>query len=187
MKKCFVTDPDTNLGVPVELTAADVRPYFEHQELLGRLPASDFAPHLFDEGQELPFSLPFDKPEEGKLPDNRLEQGHKPVSVAVEEPVPAPLVLEPTPVPKPPAPQLPDESIPPQELTTPAEPEPPLPRRRGRPVGSKNKPRICPNCTVSSKCVAHCKFCKGGRACDSHTAQDCCAKCTKTRLCIAHC
>ena len=157
MKKCFVTDPDTNLGVPVELTAADVRPYFEHQELLGRLPASDFAPHLFDEGQELPFSLP----EEGK-PDNQLEQGHKSVPVAVEESVPAPSVPEPTPAPKPPAPQLPEESIPPQELTTPAEPEPPLPRRRGRPVGSKNKPCICPNCTVSSKCVAHSNSVKKG-------------------------
>ena len=43
LKKCFVNYPDTNLGVPVELTATDVRPYFEHQELLGRLPASDFS------------------------------------------------------------------------------------------------------------------------------------------------
>ena len=24
LKKCFVDDPDTNLGIPVELTAADV-------------------------------------------------------------------------------------------------------------------------------------------------------------------
>ena len=53
LKKCYVADPDTNLGVPVELTAADFRPYYEHQELLGQIPASDFAPHLFDKEQEV--------------------------------------------------------------------------------------------------------------------------------------
>ena len=58
LKKCFVDDPDMNFGVPVELMAADVRPYFEHQELLGRLPASGFAPHIFDEDQKLPFFYP---------------------------------------------------------------------------------------------------------------------------------
>ena len=65
LKKCFVNDPDTNLGVTVKLMAADVRPYFDHQELLGRLPPSDFAPHIFDKDQNLPFSLPSDRPEEG--------------------------------------------------------------------------------------------------------------------------
>ena len=183
LKKCFISDPDTNLGVPVELTAADIRPYFEHQELLGRLPASDFAPHIFDDDQKLPFSLPSDEPKEGK-PDDLPEQGHKPVPLAVEESVPAPPVLE-----SPPAPKLPaqhEESALPQELTTQVEPELPPPRRRGRPAGSKNKPRVCPNCTTSFKCVTHCEFCKEGRACDSHTAQDRCAKCTKTRPCIDH-
>ena len=57
LKKCYVADPETNLGVPVELTAADIRPYFENQELLGRLPASEFAPHVFDKEQELPLAL----------------------------------------------------------------------------------------------------------------------------------
>ena len=176
LKKCFVADPDTNLGIPVELTAANVRPYFEYQELLGRLPASDFAPHLFDEGQQLPFSLPFslplDRPEEGQQEQNRLEQSREPVPVAVEKPAPAPLVPKPTPAPEQHAPQPPADSIPPQELTVPAEqvPEPPLPRRRGRPPGSKNKPCVCPNCTATYKCVAHCEFCKGGLACDSHNA-----------------
>ena len=61
LKKCFVNDPDSNFnGIPVELTAADVRPYFEHQELVGRLLASDFATHIFAENQKLPFSLPSD-------------------------------------------------------------------------------------------------------------------------------
>ena len=62
LKKCYITDPDTNLGVPVELTATDVRPYFEDQELLGRLPASEFAPHVFDKEQELPMTLPSPSP-----------------------------------------------------------------------------------------------------------------------------
>ena len=62
LKKCYVADPETNLGVPVELTAADVRPYFEDQELLGRVPASEFAPHVFDKEQELPLTLSSDLP-----------------------------------------------------------------------------------------------------------------------------
>ena len=61
-KKCYISDPDTNLGIPVELTAADVRPYFEHQELLGQIPASDFAPHILDKELQLPLSLPTDQP-----------------------------------------------------------------------------------------------------------------------------
>ena len=35
LKKCYITDPDTNLSIPMELTATVGRPYFEHQELLG--------------------------------------------------------------------------------------------------------------------------------------------------------
>ena len=137
LKKCFVADPDTNLGIPVELTAANARPYFEHQELLGRLPASDFAPHLFDEGQQLPFSLPPDPPEEGLPEDNRLEQSREPVSVEIKEPTPAPSVPEPAPAtstPKPQALQPAADLSPPQELTLPTGPvaEPPLPKRRGR-------------------------------------------------------
>ena len=62
LKKSYVADPETNLGVPVELTAADVHPYFEDQELLGRLPASEFAPHVFDKEQELPLTLSSDLP-----------------------------------------------------------------------------------------------------------------------------
>ena len=159
--------------------------------MLGQLPASDFAPHLFDEGQQLPFSLPPDRPEEGIPKDNRLKQSHKPVSVESKEFTPAPTKPEPAPVistPKPPAVQPSVDLCPPQDLTVPTEPvaEPPLPKRRGRPPGSKNKPRVCPNCTATCKCVAHCEFCKGGLACDSHNVQDRCAKCTKTRLCVAH-
>ena len=191
LKKCFVADPDTNLGIPVELTAANVRLYFEQQELLGRLPASDFAPHLFDEEQPLPFSIPSDHPEKGLPEDNRLEQGRIPVSVEDKESTPAPSVLEPAPATSASKPQAVQPSVelpPPQELTLPTEPaaESPLPKQRGRPPGSKNKPRVCPNCTTSSKCVAHCEFCKGGLSCDSHTARDRCAKCTKTRPCVEH-
>ena len=159
--------------------------------MLGRLPASDFAPHLFDEGQPLPFSLPPDRPEEGLSENNRLEQSREPVSVELKEPTPAPSAPKPAPAtstPKPHAVQPSVELSPSQELTLPTEPvaEPPLPKRRGCPPGSKNKPRACPNCTASSKCVAHCQFCKGGLPCDSHTAQDRCAKCTKTRPCVVH-
>ena len=191
LKKCFVADPDTKLGIPVELTAANVRPYFEQQELLGRLPASEFSPHLFDEGQPLPLSVPPDRPEEGLPEDNRLEQSREPVSVEIKEPTlatPAPKPTPATSTPKPHAVQPSVDLSPSQELTLPAEPvaEPPLPKRRGRPPGSKNKPHVCPNCTASSKCIAHCEFCKRGLPCDSHTARDRCTKCTKTRPCLAH-
>ena len=62
LKKCYASDPETNLGIPVELTAADVRPYFESQDLLGRIPSSEFAPHVFDNEQELPLFIPSDQP-----------------------------------------------------------------------------------------------------------------------------
>ena len=160
-------------------------------DLLDRLPASDFAPHLFDEGQPLPFSLPPDRPEEGPPENSRLEQSREPVPVEIKEPTPVPSVPKPAPAistPKPHAVQPSVDLSPSQESTLPAEPvaEPPLPKRRGRPPGSKNKPRVCPNCTATYKCVAHCESCEGGLACDSHTAQDRCTKCTKTRLCVAH-
>ena len=180
-----------NLGVPVELTATDVRPYFQHQELLGRLPASDFALHVFDQGQELPFSLPPGRPEEGRPEENRYEENREPVPITVEEPVPAPTAFKQTPATSAPqthAPQPVVEEPSPEETVPPTEPlpEPPAPKRRGRPPGSKNKPRVCPNCTASSKCVAHCEFCKSGLACTQHTVQDRCGKCTRTRPCAAY-
>ena len=156
--------------------------------MLGRLPASDFAPHIFDKDIKLPFSLPSDRPEEGLPEDNRLEESREPVPVEVEELDPAPPVPKQTPAtlaPKPHALQSPAELPPPDDMAPPAEPipEPLAPKRRGRPPGSKNKPRVCPNCTASSKCVVHCELCKGGLACDLHTAQDRCAKCARTCPC----
>ena len=166
--------------------------------MLRRLPTSDFAPHVFDEGQELPFSLP-DRPEEGRLEESRFEQNQKSVPITVEVPASVPQAPEqtlPASAPEPIAPQPSAKSpiIParlptiPEETALETEPaiEPPTPKRRGRPLGSKNKPRVCPCCTASSKCVAHCKNCKSGLACNQHTLQDRCAKCTRTLPCAAH-
>ena len=135
----------------------------------------------------MPFSLPPDKPEEGSLKGDQPVHSPAPVTVD-EETTPAPAPLVPTPALTPQTQPSFREPVPPLDSTAPAEPlpEPPPPKRRGRPPGSKNKPGVCPNCTASSKCVAHCEFCKGGLACDSHTAQDRCLRCTKTRPCIAH-
>ena len=47
LKKCFVADPETNLGVPVDLTAADVHPYFEDQELPGTATSIRFLSSCF--------------------------------------------------------------------------------------------------------------------------------------------
>ena len=158
----------------------------------GRLPASDFAQHIFDKDQNLPFSLPSDRPKEGLPEGNRLEESRKLVPAEVQEPAPVPPASEqtpPTPAPEPPAPQssarlptIPEETA----FETEPAPEPPAPKRRGRPPGSKNKPRVCPHCTASFKYVAHCEDCKSGLACNQHTVQDRCAKCTRTRPCAAH-
>lgn len=57
LKKCYHADPDTNLGIPVSITSEDVRPYYDHQELLGRIPISDMAPHIFGRQEVLPCSI----------------------------------------------------------------------------------------------------------------------------------
>ena len=181
LKKCYVSDPETNLGVPVELTATDVRPYFEEQELLGRIPASEFAPHVFDKEQELPLSLPADQPRDEK-PTMSLERYEEPSATKESSPT----------VDR--APDVPDS--PPITVTVPdslkaedsaLELDLPITKRgRGRPIGSKNRPKVCPNCTSSTACVTHCTSCRSGLACDSHTASQRCAKCTRTRLCAEH-
>ena len=88
-------------------------------------------------------------------------------------------------MPQPPArlPTIPEDAA--LEMET--VPEQPAPKRRGRPPGRKNKPHVCPRCTDSFTCVAHCENCKGGLACNQHTVQDRYAKCTRTRPCAAHC
>ena len=127
LKKCYVTDPDTNLGVPVELTATDVRPYFEDQELLGRLPASDFAPHVFDKEQELPMTLPSPSPRDD-VPVAPLADGRSsdpPVSVPVPQ-ISEPAVTIPTPTE--PLPESPPEAA----VIPKAEPQEEPASRRGR-------------------------------------------------------
>ena len=184
LKKCFIADPDTNLGIPVELTAADVRPYFEHQDLLGRIPTSDFAPHILDKEQQLPLSLPADQPRD--VPPIVSPEARSTTTPATEP------AFEPTPAPEPDALQLPTDVTPVEEPMVTVEPisepvpEPAPSRRRGRPLGSKNKPRPCPNCTASTKCVVHCEACKSGLGCTLHTARQCCPRCTRTRPCEQH-
>ena len=184
LKKCFIADPDTNLGIPVELTAADVRPYFEHQDLLGRIPASDFAPHVLDKEEQLPLSLPTDQPRD--VPPIVPSEARSMTTPATEP------VLEPSTAPEPNAVQFPIDETTVEEPTVSAEPvsepvpEPAPLRRRGRPIGSKNKPRPCFNCTASTKCVVHCEACKSGLDCTLHTARQRCSRCTKTRLCEQH-
>ena len=169
--------------MPVELTATDVRPYFEDQELLGRLPASEFAPHVFDKEQELPMTLPSPSPRDD-VPTVPLAEGSLP-----DPPVPVPDTQIPEPSATVPLPTDPLPESPPETIITPkTEPrEEPEPRRgRGRPPGRKNKPKPCPNCTPNVPCVDHCTQCKTGSACEQHTARQRCAKCTRTRSCPAH-
>ena len=104
-----------------------------------------------------------------------------PTSVQVEKPAEVPTAV-------------PTHTEPPVELASPEvaapEPEPSEPvvakRKRGRPQGSKNKLRVCQNCTTSAACVAHCKNCKEGLACNMHTLTQRCAKYSRTRLCAEH-
>ena len=184
LKKCYITDPDTNLGVPVELTATDVRPYFEDQELLGRLPASEFAPHVFDKEQELPMTLPSPSPRDD-VPTIPSTEGSPPIPpVPIQDvQLPQPPTLA-TPLPTDPLPEPPPETA----IIPKTEPrEESAPRRgRGRPPGRKNKPRPCPNCTTNVPCVDHCPQCQTGSACEQHITRQRCAKCTRTRSCPAH-
>ena len=180
LKKCYITDPETNLGVPVELTATDVRPYFEDQDLLGRLPASDFAPHVFDQEQELPMALPADSPRDD-LPVAPERQEFPETSGVIPSDIPETtktIIHDPT-----------LDSVP-EEIVIKSEPievpEPTRSRGRGRPPGRKNKPKVCPNCVDNVPCVDHCPNCKTGSACEQHTARQRCAKCTRTRSCPAH-
>ena len=94
----------------MELTATDVRPYFEDQELLGRLPASEFAPHVFDKEQELPMTLPSSSPRDD-VPTVPLTEGS-----LSDPPVPVPVtqIPEPSatvPLPTDPLPESPPEAV----------------------------------------------------------------------------
>ena len=183
LKKCYVADPETNLGVPIELTATDVRPYFENQELLRRLSASEFAPHVFDKEQELPLALFSDRPRDD-LPTTPAPIGE--TRLALDAPAP-PQAVKPAEAPTavPMHAELPAELAPPEVVAL--EPEPTVAKRgRGHPPGSKNKPRVCPNYTTSAACVVHSIKCKEGLACNLHTETQLCAKCTRTRLESTH-
>ena len=180
LKKCYIADPDTNLGVPVELTATDVRPYFEDQELLGRLPASEFAPHVFDKEQELPMTLPTHSPRD-EVPKNPIVVEGLDFPESSDQTPDIPVAARPTSTE--PLEHIPEEiEIPQPEPVDVTEPR----RRRGRPPGSRNKPKACPNCSPNVPCVDHCAECRTGSACEQHTARQRCAKCTRTRTCPAH-
>ena len=169
-KKCYISDPETNLGVRVELTATDVRPYFEDQELLGRLPASEFAPHVFDKEQELPMTLPVTSPRDDLPKTPVIAEGRdflEPSAPSSAEKLPevptavsAPMELPSEPTPK-------EAVVPQSEPTEVSETR----RSRGRPPGRKNKPKTCPNSTPNVPCVDHCVQCKTGSACKQHTAR----------------
>ena len=63
LKKCYLSDPETNQGVPVALRSQDLTPYFEDSsEVVGRIPANQLAPHLF--ADDLPFTVPEEHPED---------------------------------------------------------------------------------------------------------------------------
>ena len=69
LKKCYLSNPDTNQRVPVELNSHDLTPYFEvSTEVVGRILASQFTPHLFKNENDLPFTVPDEHPEDQDLP-----------------------------------------------------------------------------------------------------------------------
>ena len=136
----------------MELTATDVRPYFEDQELLGRLPSSEFAPHVFDKEQELPMTLPTPSPKDD-LPVTPIVAEDR----GVTEPstsFPTEPHSEPPPAETIPA-EIPSEPVPAETVITKPETKevPEVKRGRGRPPGKRNKPKVCPNCTTQVPCV----------------------------------
>ena len=169
----------------VELTATDVPPYFEDQELLGRLPAFEFAPHVFDKEQALPMTLPATSPRDDLPMTPTVVEGRDfpetSAPLSAERPSGVPTAAS-VPVELPSEPIFTETGIPKSE---PIE-VPDTKRSRGRPPGRRNKPKTCPNCTANAPCMDHCMQCKTGSACEQHTARQRCAKCTRTRSCVAH-
>ena len=47
------------------LRSQDLTPYFEDStEIVGRIPANQFAPHLFEDVDDLPFTVPEEHPKD---------------------------------------------------------------------------------------------------------------------------
>ena len=207
LKKCTIRDPETNEGVPIDLKASDVAPYYEEgEEVLGKIPVSEFAPHIFQDTSPLPFVdrgpiderdpstappltlLPADPPNEQEseipdLPSPPLEKPSDQPTIPDEEvhqPVNAPTEREPIEAP------VPIETGRPATPPIPSPAEPVIPRR-GRPKGAKTKLRPCPNCVVDGpKCLTHCQACRARMQCPHHSEVDRCVRCTRTRRCRKH-
>ena len=202
LKKCTIRDPETNEGIPIDLKASDVAPYFEEgEEALGKIPASHFSPHLFDESSPLPF---VDQP----LPVSEPTIDHDPILPPVDPPpvnLPLPIPVEEeenAPVDNNPLPEEPVSPLPPTDEPPPVPPharrrvtiqlpetrEPTEERRRpGRPMGARNKTWPCPRCVVDGpKCTIHCQACRTRQPCAQHSDSDRCAQCTRTRKCPRH-
>ena len=65
LKKCYLSDPETNQGVPVLLRSQDLTPYLEDStEIVGRITANQFAPHLFEDVNDLLFTFPQEHPKD---------------------------------------------------------------------------------------------------------------------------
>ena len=197
----------------MDLKASDVAPYFEEgDEVLGKIPISKFAPHVFGENSLLPFvdaepedELPFTA-EEATTPrlllppaniDNSLQQENNdtdstPTLVPQNEDIETTLT-EDDPLPPP---LLPRDPVPPirttsqREYETPSVPAParPLPKRpMGRPAGAKNKVWSCARCEEDGpKCRLHCEACRARQPCPVHGDTGSCRQCTATRRCKRH-
>ena len=182
LKKCYITDPETNQGLPVALTANDLRPYYDDSpEVLGKLPAYEFAPHYFEEDEELPFTIPTEHPEDP--PEARLPQRPSGTGSRVTVPPGPPLDDFSTPAPAP----EPSVLLPPAEPQVEPTSPPPTPRRKpGRPKGSKNKNVPCSECVAFGICKRHCDNCINEQPCRLHFSNPNCSECTADALCSRH-
>ena len=214
LKKCTIRDPETNEGIPVDLKASDVAPYFEEgEEIMGKIPISKFAPHVFGESSLLPF---VDAEPEDELPlaadnvttprallppaivdnnlqteDSNVENSPSPPPVIISGDTEVPISEDDSTPPVPPRDPLPPVRTTSQrEYETPSVPAPmrPLPKRPlGRPAGAKNKVWSCARCEENGpKCKVHCEACRARQSCPVHGDTGSCRQCTATRRCRRH-
>ena len=213
LKKCTIRDPETNEGIPIDLKASDVAPYYEEgEEMLGKIPVSQFSPHIFKETSALPFvdgppaaGLDVTPPIIGPDFHTWASAPEEPVGAPVAEP-PAPLVSRPSapipdapvepdspptenpPIREPPVPETPPARADDGQPTAEAQQERPVPPRpRGRPLGARNKVYVCSKCSADGlNCAKHCRECSAGMHCPYHTERDRCRFCTRRRRCARH-
>ena len=183
------------------LQSRDLTPYFKDStEIVGRIPANQFAPHLFEDVDDLPYTIPEEHPEDppearSDLPPQTpaLNRQSSPMPILPPRRREQEQEFRPTPPLPPRDTESTSETPPTEELQTP---------KHSRPKGSKTVRKTCSKCIAFSTCDIHCNRCINhlpcsiplqpgacsncmpSEKCTVHKAMEACRKCTRTRKSI---